>query len=253
MTFWSNTGEGLRRQPDNYYGLKVFCFVLIIYTVLQWVTGLRSLLIFCPIYLFCQYTKKQAQAGHLEVSDKSGMTVEGLQEYYDEACLAVINNKWAASVLCSSTTSPKKVQWRSTMARCPVLLPRQDHLRRLWEADEEDLQGDRCWRSHPDQRDKSVTISPTVFCFGRSSKKWKPVSSFLNVTKVDIRVLYKTELLVSCSPFPHSKLDKTLIDFSVFVSTISQKYVFQIPNKLEFYFPGSHEKSCFCPQPDFPP
>ena len=174
------------------------------------------------------------------------MTVEGLQEYYDEACLAVINNKWAASVLCSSTTSPKKVQWRSTMARCPVLLPRQDHLRRLWKADEEDLQGDRCWRSHPDQRNKSVTISPTVFCFGRSSKKWKPVSSFLNVTKVDIRVLYKTELLVSCSPFPHSKLDKTLIDFSVFVSTISQKYVFQFPNKLEFYFPGSQEKSCFC-------
>ena len=93
MTFWSNTGEGLRRQPDNYYGLKVFCFVLIIYTVLQWVTGLRSLLILCPIYLFCQYTKRQAQAGHPEVSDKSGMTVEGLQEYYDEACLAVINNK----------------------------------------------------------------------------------------------------------------------------------------------------------------
>ena len=93
MTFWSNTGEGLRRQPDNYYGLKVFCFVLIIYTVLQWVTGLRSLLIFCPIYLFCQYTNNQAQAGHIEVSDKSGMTVEGLQEYYDEACLAIMNNK----------------------------------------------------------------------------------------------------------------------------------------------------------------
>ena len=163
MTFWSNTGEGLRRQPDNYYGLKVFCFVLIIYTVLQWVTGLRSLLILCPIYFFCQCTKKQAQAGHLEVSDKSGMTVEGLQEYYDEACLAVINNKWAKSVLCSSSTSPKKVQWRSTMARCPVLLPRHDHLRRLWEADEENIQGDRCWRSHPDQRDNSLKISQRYF------------------------------------------------------------------------------------------
>ena len=23
MTFWSNTGEALRRQPDNYYGLQV--------------------------------------------------------------------------------------------------------------------------------------------------------------------------------------------------------------------------------------
>ena len=35
----------------------------------------------------------QSQAGHLEVKDKSGMTVEGLQEYYDEACLVVKNNK----------------------------------------------------------------------------------------------------------------------------------------------------------------
>ena len=83
---------------------------------------------------------------------------------------------------------------------------------------------------------------PTVFCYGRSSKKWKPVSPFLNVTKVDIRVLYKTELLVSCSPFPHSKLDKTLIDFLVCFSTISQKYVFQIPNKLEFFLPWSQGK-----------
>ena len=23
MTFWSNTGEALQRQPDNYYGLQV--------------------------------------------------------------------------------------------------------------------------------------------------------------------------------------------------------------------------------------
>ena len=34
-----------------------------------------------------------SQAGHLDVKDKSGMTVEGLQEYYDEACLVVKNNK----------------------------------------------------------------------------------------------------------------------------------------------------------------
>ena len=27
------------------------------------------------------------------VSDPSGLTVEGLQEFYDEACLAVLNNK----------------------------------------------------------------------------------------------------------------------------------------------------------------
>ena len=28
------------------------------------------------------------------VKDKSGLTVEGLQEYYDEACLAVLNNRF---------------------------------------------------------------------------------------------------------------------------------------------------------------
>ena len=30
----------------------------------------------------------------LDVKDKSGLTVEGLQEFYDEACLAVLNNKY---------------------------------------------------------------------------------------------------------------------------------------------------------------
>ena len=29
-----------------------------------------------------------------EVKDDSGLTVEGLQEFYDEACLAVLNNKY---------------------------------------------------------------------------------------------------------------------------------------------------------------
>ena len=29
------------------------------------------------------------------MKDKSGLTVEGLQEYYDEACLAVLNNRFA--------------------------------------------------------------------------------------------------------------------------------------------------------------
>ena len=32
------------------------------------------------------------------VKDKSGLTVEGLQEYYDEACLAVLNNRSAKSI-----------------------------------------------------------------------------------------------------------------------------------------------------------
>ena len=51
------TGPAGKRQPDNYEGLK---------------------------------------AGKLEnVKDPSGLTVDGLQEFYDEACLAVLNNKWA--------------------------------------------------------------------------------------------------------------------------------------------------------------
>ena len=29
-----------------------------------------------------------------DVKDESGLTVEGLQEFYDEACLAVLNNKY---------------------------------------------------------------------------------------------------------------------------------------------------------------
>ena len=28
------------------------------------------------------------------MKDPSGLTVEGLQEYYDEACLAALNNRW---------------------------------------------------------------------------------------------------------------------------------------------------------------
>ena len=55
-TFWSAKGDSGKRQPDNFTGLK---------------------------------------AGKLQnVKDKSGLTVEGLQEFYDEACLAVLNNKY---------------------------------------------------------------------------------------------------------------------------------------------------------------
>merc|ERR1719464_2123723 len=54
QTFWSHTGPGKKPQPDNFEGL---------------------------------------QAGKLvSVSDPIGLTVEGLQEWHDEACLAVLNN-----------------------------------------------------------------------------------------------------------------------------------------------------------------
>ena len=35
----------------------------------------------------------------LQVKDASGLTVEGLQEFYDEACLAVLNNKYQVKLL----------------------------------------------------------------------------------------------------------------------------------------------------------
>ena len=34
----------------------------------------------------------------LKVRNKSGLTVDGLQEYYDEACLAVLNNRWVLKI-----------------------------------------------------------------------------------------------------------------------------------------------------------
>ena len=34
------------------------------------------------------------------VKDTSGLTVEGLQEYYDEACLAVLNNRFLLFCVC---------------------------------------------------------------------------------------------------------------------------------------------------------
>lgn len=55
-TFWSRKGEDGKPQPDNWEGKK---------------------------------------KGKLpDVKDKSGLTVEGYQEFYDEACLAVLNNKY---------------------------------------------------------------------------------------------------------------------------------------------------------------
>jgi len=60
QTFWSGTGQGGQRQPDNFEGLR---------------------------------------AGALDnVKDDTGMTVEGLQEWYDEACLMVYNNKYQDGV-----------------------------------------------------------------------------------------------------------------------------------------------------------
>ena len=56
ITFWSATGDTGKRQPDNFAGLKAL--------------KLKN------------------------VQDKSGLTVEGLQEFYDEACLAVLNNRY---------------------------------------------------------------------------------------------------------------------------------------------------------------
>ena len=56
LTFWSRSGEENKPQPDNHSAV---------------------------------------QAGKLtDVKDTSGLTIEGYQEFYDEACLAVLNNKY---------------------------------------------------------------------------------------------------------------------------------------------------------------
>ena len=56
LTFWSRSGEDNKPQPDNHSAI---------------------------------------QAGKLtDVKDTSGLTIEGYQEFYDEACLAVLNNKY---------------------------------------------------------------------------------------------------------------------------------------------------------------
>lgn len=58
-TYWSTTGEEGRRQPDNHEGIR---------------------------------------EGTIETENDIGLTIEGLQEYHDEACLAVQNNKYRDGV-----------------------------------------------------------------------------------------------------------------------------------------------------------
>lgn len=55
FTYWSPVGETGQRQPDNYEGLK---------------------------------------EGPIDTDFDIGVTIEGLQEYHDEACLAAMNNKY---------------------------------------------------------------------------------------------------------------------------------------------------------------
>merc|ERR1712025_581339 len=58
--FWSNTGEKGERQPDNFEGIK---------------------------------------HGPITAVNNIGITIEGLQEFHDEACLAVLNNKYNDGVV----------------------------------------------------------------------------------------------------------------------------------------------------------
>jgi len=54
-SYWSRTGEKGEPQPDNYEGIK---------------------------------------EGPINAENNIGITIEGLQEFHDEACLAVLNNKY---------------------------------------------------------------------------------------------------------------------------------------------------------------
>jgi len=58
-SFWSRTGEKGEPQPDNYEGIK---------------------------------------EGPINAENNIGITIEGLQEFHDEACLAVLNNKYSDGV-----------------------------------------------------------------------------------------------------------------------------------------------------------
>lgn len=57
--FWSSTGETNIPQPDNYEGIK---------------------------------------EGPITADNNIGITIEGLQEFHDEACLAVLNNKYGDGI-----------------------------------------------------------------------------------------------------------------------------------------------------------
>ena len=92
LTFWSRTGEGKKPQPDNHAGV---------------------------------------QAGKLkDVKDTSGLTVEGYQEFYDEACLAVLNNKYNDGIQWHDVPcyfryikhNHRKYYQRSSEWRCKVFL-----------------------------------------------------------------------------------------------------------------------------------
>merc|ERR1712128_143978 len=58
-SFWSHTGEEGNPQPDNYEGIS---------------------------------------EGPIEADNNIGITIEGLQEFHDEACLAVMNNKYGDGI-----------------------------------------------------------------------------------------------------------------------------------------------------------
>eukprot|EP00096_Caligus_rogercresseyi_P009061 TRINITY_DN300_c0_g1_i1.p1 TRINITY_DN300_c0_g1~~TRINITY_DN300_c0_g1_i1.p1 ORF type:complete len:339 (-),score=87.57 TRINITY_DN300_c0_g1_i1:182-1198(-) len=58
-TFWSFTGEQGQKQPDNFEGVK---------------------------------------EGPIETEFDIGVTIEGLQEFHDEACLAALNNKYSDGI-----------------------------------------------------------------------------------------------------------------------------------------------------------
>ena len=72
---WSRTGETGIPQPDNYEGIK---------------------------------------EGPIEAENNIGITIEGLQEFHDEACLAVLNNKYGDGI-----------KWHDVAChfRCSNLLP----------------------------------------------------------------------------------------------------------------------------------
>ena len=78
MMFLSRTGEGNKPQPDNHSAIQAGKLTNV---------KVMMMMMIMMIMIIMMMTMPN-------VKDTSGLTIEGFQEFYDEACLAVLNNKY---------------------------------------------------------------------------------------------------------------------------------------------------------------
>ena len=75
--FLSRTGEGNKPQPDNHSAIQA-----------GKLTNVKVMMMMIMMIMMMMIMMMS------NVKDTSGLTIEGFQEFYDEACLAVLNNKY---------------------------------------------------------------------------------------------------------------------------------------------------------------